>query len=132
MEELLSVEGNWRKRRVEPVSRMGEIDRRTFVKLSGASAAALVFGAGPFTERAMAQPRFPAYPFKLGVASGDPLPDGVVLWTRLAPDPLKGGGMPDKRVTVQWQVAIDERFRNIVREGDTFARRSLPTRSTSR
>jgi hypothetical protein len=47
MEDLLSVEGNWRKRRVEPVSRMGEIDRRTFVKLSGASAAALVFGAVP-------------------------------------------------------------------------------------
>lgn len=121
----MSVERNWRKRRVEPVSRMGEIDHRTFVKLSGASAAALVFGAGPFTERAMAQARFPDYPFKLGVASGDPFPDGVVLWTRLAPDPLNGGGMPDKRVTVQWQVATDERFRNIVREGETFARPEL-------
>jgi phosphodiesterase/alkaline phosphatase D-like protein len=70
MEDLLSVEGNWRKRRVEPVSRMGEIDHRTFVKLSGASAAALVFGAGPFTEKAMARVRFEDYPFKLGVASG--------------------------------------------------------------
>jgi alkaline phosphatase D len=29
--------------------------------------------------------------------------------------------MPDRRVTLQWQVATDERFRNIVREGDTFA-----------
>ena len=27
-------------------------------------------------------------PFTLGVASGDPLPDGVVIWTRLAPSPL--------------------------------------------
>jgi len=27
-------------------------------------------------------------PFKLGIASGDPTPTGVVLWTRLAPDPL--------------------------------------------
>ena len=125
MEDLLSVEGNWRKRRVEPVSRMGEIDRRTFVKLSGASAAALVFGAGPFTEKAMARVRFEDYPFKLGVASGDPLPDGVVLWTHLAPDPLNDGGMPDRRVTVQWQVATDERFRNIVREGDAFARPEL-------
>jgi alkaline phosphatase D len=61
MEELLSVGGNWRKRRVEHVSRLGEIDRRTFVKLSGASAAAFVFWAGPFTERAMAQARFPDY-----------------------------------------------------------------------
>ena len=33
-------------------------------------------------------PRFSASPFTLGVASGDPSPDGVVLWTRLAPDPL--------------------------------------------
>jgi alkaline phosphatase D len=28
------------------------------------------------------------YPFTLGVASGDPSPDGFVLWTRLAPIPL--------------------------------------------
>jgi hypothetical protein len=67
----VGVEGNWRRRRVEPVSRMGEIDRRTFVMLSGASAAALVFGAGPFTERALARARFTDYPFKLGVSSGD-------------------------------------------------------------
>src|SRR5207248_7884639 len=32
-------------------------------------------------------------PFTLGVASGDPSPDGAVLWTRLAPDPLHGSGM---------------------------------------
>ena len=38
-------------------------------------------------------------PFTLGVASGDPTPDGVVLWTRLALDPLEGnGGMPDRPV----------------------------------
>ena len=33
---------------------------------------------------------FDAYPFSLGVASGDPLPDGIVLWTRLAPDAARG------------------------------------------
>ena len=38
--------------------------------------------------------RFGGYPFTLGVASGDPEPDGIVLWTRLAPDPLNGGGTP--------------------------------------
>ncbi len=47
-----------------------------------------------FPRRVIAQPKFSAYPFSLGVASGDPLPDSVVLWTRLAPDPLNGGGMP--------------------------------------
>ena len=121
----MGIRGNWEQRRVEAVSRMGEIDRRTFVKLSGASAAALIFGYGPFTERTWAQPRFSDYPFSLGVASGDPQPDGVVLWTRLAPDPLNGGGMPDKRVPVQWQVATDEGFKNIVREDATFARPEL-------
>ena len=30
-------------------------------------------------------------PFTLGVASGSPKDDSMVLWTRLAPDPLNGG-----------------------------------------
>src|SRR5687768_4732135 len=102
-----ALRGNWDHRRVETVSRMGEMDRRKFVKLAGASAAALVFGAGPFTEKAWAQSTFSAYPFSLGVASGDPLPDGVVLWTRLAPNPMiDGGGMPSgSSVQLRWQVA---------------------------
>ncbi|MGN9804991.1 PhoD-like phosphatase N-terminal domain-containing protein [Micromonospora sp. L32] len=55
-----------------------------------------------------AEPDFTDEPFTLGVASGDPLPDGVVLWTRLAPDPLAAdgtGGMPPHVVPVVWQVA---------------------------
>ena len=75
--------------------------------------------------RALAAPRAQQRPprdvFTLGVASGDPLQDGVVLWTRLAPDPLNGGGMPDRRFSVQWQVANDERFTQVVREGSVFA-----------
>ncbi|THJ45353.1 PhoD-like phosphatase N-terminal domain-containing protein, partial [Candidatus Frankia alpina] len=38
--------------------------------------------------------------FGVGVASGDPLPDGVILWTRLAPRPSEGGGMPSRDVPV--------------------------------
>ena len=38
--------------------------------------------------------RLSSSPFALGVASGEPTPDGFVLWTRLAPDPVNGGGMP--------------------------------------
>lgn len=60
-------------------------------------------------------------PFSLGVASGDPSPDGMVLWTRLAPDPLNGGGMPDDPVEVLWELAADEHFRRIVRRGRTMA-----------
>ena len=35
-----------------------------------------------------AQTVFRRYPFSLGVAAGDPSPDGFVIWTRLAPEPL--------------------------------------------
>jgi alkaline phosphatase D len=61
-------------------------------------------------------------PFGLGVASGDPLADGVILWTRLvgAADALARGP-----VEVGWQVAHDERFRRVVRSGVTVARPRL-------
>ncbi len=61
-------------------------------------------------------------PFTLGVASGDPDPQGFVIWTRLAPSPLEGdglGGMPSRRYQVRWQVARDARFRRIERRGTT-------------
>ena len=60
-------------------------------------------------------------PFSLGVASGDPSSDGMVLWTRLAPDPLNGGGMPNAPVDVVWELAADEAFRRIVRRGRAMA-----------
>jgi alkaline phosphatase D len=60
-------------------------------------------------------------PFTLGVSSGDPAPDGVVLWTRLAPDPLHGGGMPDERVEVEWQLASDEKMTQIVQRNTAVA-----------
>jgi alkaline phosphatase D len=71
------------------------------------------------------RPRFAQNPFTLGIGSGDPLPDGVVLWTRLAPDPLNGGGMPDEAVTVRWEIATDDAMRNVVRRGTDVARPDL-------
>jgi alkaline phosphatase D len=62
-----------------------------------------------------------AAPFTLGVASGDPRPDGIVLWTRLAPRPLDGGGMPDRPLAVEWEIARDERMRQVVRRGVELA-----------
>lgn len=62
--------------------------------------------------------------FTLGVASGDPSPTGVVLWTRLAADPLAEdghGGMPDRAVPVDYQIAEDERFAAIVQSGQIMA-----------
>ncbi|MEU1310867.1 alkaline phosphatase D family protein [Streptomyces cinnamoneus] len=60
-----------------------------------------------------------ANPFTLGVASGDPLPDSVVLWTRLAPRPYEpGNGLPaDGALDVQWELASDESFRHLRRNG---------------
>lgn len=58
-----------------------------------------------------------SYPFTLGVASGSPSPDGCVLWTRLAPEPLNGGGMPTGAVEVRYRVCSDEAMQNTVRDG---------------
>ena len=62
-----------------------------------------------------------ADPFTLGVASGDPGPGTVVLWTRLAPDPLVGGGMPADDLDVLWEVAPDDTFAEITASGTTVA-----------
>jgi alkaline phosphatase D len=63
--------------------------------------------------------------FTLGVASGDPGPTSVVLWTRLAPRPLEGGGMPNHPVAVRWEVALDPQLRRVIRRGVAFARPEL-------
>jgi alkaline phosphatase D len=89
------------------------LSRRTFLL---AASGLIALGASA-TRCAAAQGRFASYPFTLGVASGYPRPDGFVLWTRLAPDPLNGGGMPPAAVRVDWEVAFDEAFRNIVARG---------------
>ena len=65
-------------------------------------------------------PQATADPFTLGVASGEPAPDGFVLWTRLATDPLADdglGGMGARRTDVDWELASDAAFREVVRSG---------------
>jgi alkaline phosphatase D len=60
-----------------------------------------------------------AYPFTLGVASGMPRPDSIVLWTRLAPRPQEpGGGLPDAPIAVRWELADDEAFSSGLRHGE--------------
>jgi alkaline phosphatase D len=61
-------------------------------------------------------------PFTLGVASGYPTPDSVVLWTRLARQPLApGGGMGPDVIPVDWEIAADENFRRVVQRGTAYA-----------
>ncbi len=88
------------------------ISRRRFVADAGKAIAGLVAGPALLAgDRAQRVPvpgpdaPLPTDLFELGVASGDPAPDGVVLWTRLAP-----GRMPARTVEVRWEVAHDERF----------------------
>lgn len=95
--------------------------RRTFLLRSAALTGALALPA----RHVIAQPRFARNPFTLGVASGDPLPDSVVLWTRLAPDPLGDGGMPQADIAVRWEIAADEGFKKIVRRGEVMATPAL-------
>lgn len=60
-------------------------------------------------------------PFALGVASGEPAVDGFVIWTRLAPQPSRDGGMPNAAVEVLWELAEDPAFRRVIRQGITPA-----------
>ena len=66
--------------------------------------------------------QFATDPFTLGIASGYPEPNALVLWTRLAPEPLApGAGMPSEPVPVAWELAEDERFGQVLRRGQTYA-----------
>ncbi|KYQ84849.1 alkaline phosphatase [Acinetobacter sp. NRRL B-65365] len=47
--------------------------------------------------------------FEHGVASGDPLKDRVILWTRLTPNDSSA------RLQVTWQIALDDQFKQIVK-----------------
>ena len=90
--------------------------------LKGAVVLAALPLAG-FTSERRRSP-VPADPFTLGVASGEPSPDGMVIWTRLAPRPLADdglGGMPGRPVDVEWEVAADERFSRVEQRGITTA-----------
>ncbi len=92
------------------------LSRRLFI-----AAAPLTLIGAPGLLRA--QSVFRTFPFALGIASGDPSPDGFVIWTRLAPDPLElHGGMAMTPMPVKWEVASDDRFATIVAGGEVIAR----------
>jgi alkaline phosphatase D len=109
---------------------MGQVNRRS-VLLGGLAAVGAVAlpSALPAWANARTTVAAPAIhdPFQLGIASGDPLPDSVVLWTRLAPAPLNPdgfGGMPDASYAVDWELANDAAFTSIVKSGTTTATRA--------
>jgi alkaline phosphatase D len=119
------------------------MDRRTF--LAGIIAAAAAGGLAacssgddgaepgstttgqPLVPEELPSSGMSSTPFTLGIASGDPLPDSVILWTRLALDPvaLDGqGGMSDD-VSVRWELSDDDQFETLVQAGDASAAATL-------
>jgi alkaline phosphatase D len=93
------------------MSRSPDLDRRQFAVQAAALGAALAFGSScASTPRTPRTERRDLYP--QGVASGDPGPESVILWTRRAPDP----GASAHRLVVE--VASDEAFARVVARGE--------------
>lgn len=100
------------------------LNRRTLIRSglgAGVMASAWPLHAA-WPRNVDANPRLPDYPFTLGVASGDPAPDGFVIWTRLAPRPAEQHyGMARAPVIVGWEIAADEAFTTILTKGEALA-----------
>lgn len=96
--------------------------RRRFLSVAGGGAAGLAFALSTGTASHAASVMPKEYPFTLGVASGDPRPDRVILWTRLAPQPLAvdAGLDPNGSYHVRWEVSEDENFRSRAASGQLW------------
>ncbi|MDQ0796877.1 alkaline phosphatase [Streptomyces sp. B1I3] len=92
--------------------------RRTVVKAAAATAVAAPVLAATTSARAADGPAF-----LHGVASGDPLPDGILLWTRVtpAPDAVPGSGLGADTPMV-WEIAEDKAFSRVAARGTAVAR----------
>jgi len=99
----------------------GGVSRRLFLAYGTALSAIPLLGTR-VEGRVVRRPRLAADPFTCGVASGEPSSTGVVLWTRLAPEPLAvGGGMAPEKVEVKWELAEDEGMKSVVKGGVAVA-----------
>ena len=92
------------------------LDRRAFLAASARIAALAALAPLAACTGAPAL-KLDKDPFTLGVASGDPLADAVILWTRLAMDPLKGGGMGTAPIEVEWKIARNEALTDVAKSG---------------
>lgn len=99
----------------------GPLTRREFSRLAAAAGLITALPAA----RVAAQLRFGSYPFQLGVASGDPAPDGFVIWTRIAPEPYAPESLGAVVFEVAWEVAEDAGFARLAAQGTALARPHL-------
>lgn len=93
---------------------MAIFERRQFLQLASfaaASAATLSLPRSVWSQTDTSH-KFQSNPFTLGVASGSPTHDSVVLWTRLVES-----GLDSRPVTVRWEVADDDKFTRIAQSG---------------
>jgi alkaline phosphatase D len=97
------------------------LDRRRFLQHTWHGVGASLSFALLSGRDTLAQPRLGTNPFTLGVASGDPTDDGIVLWTRLAPDPLVPAALGTRAIRVGWRVAEDPQMRRVVLRGHALA-----------
>ena len=88
------------------------VGRRTWLKAGFAAACP----SAAWTQGA--RPRLIRYPFQLGVASGDPVADGIVLWTRVTLDDPAAV----RALTVEWEIGREETLRTVVKRGEVIAR----------
>jgi alkaline phosphatase D len=96
--------------------------RRQLMKRALALAGVSIAGAylNACTSTPLSARRITFHPFALGVASGDPVSDGFVIWTRLTPQ----GAITDEvaeTLDVVWEVATDEKMGNVVQSGTVQA-----------
>ena len=94
--------------------------RRDFLRVGGSVASLVALGAMPAYGRGR-RIQVLSDPFTFGVASGDPLPRSIVLWTRLAPTALEGAGALLEAVAVDWEIAEDEAFTRVAQSGSAVA-----------
>ncbi|MEB0232923.1 PhoD-like phosphatase N-terminal domain-containing protein, partial [Undibacterium sp. 10I3] len=73
------------------------------------------------TLSSFAADKISGYPFNLGVASGSPRSDSVVLWTRLLPDPLNAVALAPIAYKVRWEISEDESFHHVIGRGEHTA-----------
>lgn len=91
--------------------------RRDFIIRTG-----LGLAAARVSSPLVAETRFSANPFTLGVASGDVTQDSMVLWTRLAPEPLAAdGGLGHDPIPVRWELFEEQGMQAPVRQGNAVA-----------
>lgn len=96
------------------------MQRRHLLKLAAASA-----GLASLPSTSWARQAWGTDPFSLGVASGSPTSDSLVLWTRLGLSGIEAAGLTRSTVPVTWQIAHDRNFGQLVKQGEIAASPTL-------